>query len=48
MIFLIFSQLLQSVFRQKLKKNTFLKIKSNFFMTKKYFLLTNFFNDKQI
>jgi hypothetical protein len=31
----------------KLKKNTFLKIKSNFYLIKNYFLLINFFNKNQ-
>jgi len=47
MIFLNFSQLLESVFRPKLKKNTFLKIKPNFSLTRKCFSLTNFSNGKQ-
>jgi flagellar biosynthesis protein FliP len=39
MIFLNFSQLLEIVFRPNFP--------SNFFLTGKYFSLTNFFNDKQ-
>jgi len=46
MTFLIFLQLSKNIFCPK-KKNTFLEIKSNFSLTKKYFLLTNFFNNKQ-
>ena len=33
---------------QIFQENTFLKIKLNFSLTRKYFLLINFFNDKQI
>jgi len=54
MIFLNFSQHPESVFRPKLKENTFLETKLNFSLTRKcfpltrkYFPLTNFFNDKQ-
>jgi hypothetical protein len=47
MIFLIFSQLLKNVFSPKSKENTFLEIKLNFHLTVKYFMLTNFYNDKQ-
>ena len=54
MTFLNFSQLPESVFRPKLKKNTFLKTKPNFPLTgkcfpltKKCFSLTNFLNGKQ-
>jgi hypothetical protein len=54
MTFLNFSQLPESVFRPKLKKNTFLKTKPNFLLTgkcfsltKKCFSLTNFLNSKQ-
>jgi hypothetical protein len=32
---------------QIFQENTFLKTKPNFFLTENYFLLTNFFNDKQ-
>jgi len=46
MIFLNFSQLLESVFRKK-KKKTFLKIKLNFSLIRKYFSLINYFNNKQ-
>jgi len=48
MTFLNFSQLPESISRQKQKENTFLEIKSNFSLTEKYFLLTNFYNSKQI
>jgi hypothetical protein len=54
MTFLNFSQLPESIFRPKSKENAFLEIKSNFPLTEKcfsltgkYFLLTNFFYDKQ-
>jgi hypothetical protein len=47
MIFLNFSQLPESVFRPKLKENTFLKTKPNFSLTGKFFSLTNFHNNKQ-
>jgi hypothetical protein len=47
MIFLNFSQLLESVFRPKFKENTFLETKPNFPLTGKCFLLTNFSNGKQ-
>ena len=52
MIFLIFSQLPESVFRpnffvQIFQENSFLKTMSNFSLTGKCFLLNNFFNAKQ-
>jgi len=54
MIFFNFSQLLESVFRPKLKENIFLETKRNFSLTRKCFLLTgkcfsltNFYNGKQ-
>jgi hypothetical protein len=47
MSFLNFLQLLESVFRPKLKENIFLETKPNFSLTGKCFLLTNFFNGKQ-
>jgi hypothetical protein len=46
-IFYNFSKLLESVFCPKLKKKHFLKNQINFFWLKKYFSLTNFYNDKQ-
>jgi hypothetical protein len=48
MTFLNFSQLPESIFRQKQNENTFLETKSNFSLTGKYFSLTNFSNGKQI
>jgi hypothetical protein len=42
MTFLNFSQLPESVFRPKLKENTFLETKPNFSLTRKCFPLTNF------
>jgi hypothetical protein len=47
MIFLNFSQLLESVFCPKYKENTFLEIKPNFSLTGKCFSLINFSNSKQ-
>jgi len=47
MIFLNFSQLLESVFRPNFPGNTFLKTKLNFSLTRKCFPLTNFSNGKQ-
>jgi hypothetical protein len=49
MTFLNFSQPPESVFRPKLKENTFLEIKPNkcFPLTGKCFLLTNFYNGKE-
>ena len=47
MIFLNFSQLRKVFSFQIFQENTFLKIKPNFSLTEKYFLLTNFSNDKQ-
>jgi hypothetical protein len=46
MIFQNFSQLPERVFHQKLKENNFLETELNFSLTGKYFLLTNFSNDK--
>ena len=47
MTFLIFSQLLESVFRPNFPENTFLKTKPNFSLTGKCFPLTNFPENKQ-
>jgi len=54
MTFLNFLQLSKSIFRPKLKENTFLKTKPNFYLTvkcfpltEKCFMLTNFSNNKQ-
>jgi len=47
MAFLNFSQLLESIFRPKLKEKTFLKTMLNYPLTEKCFPLTNFSNDKQ-
>jgi len=48
MIFLNFSQLSESVFRLNFSGKHFSENQVNFFLTKKYFLLINFFNNKQI
>jgi len=47
MTFLNFSQLPESVFRPNFSGKYFLENQAKFFLTKKYFLLTNFFNEKQ-
>ena len=47
MIFLNFLQLPKVFSAQIFQENTFLEIKLNFSLTGKYFLLTNFSNDKQ-
>jgi len=47
MIFLNFSQLLESVFRSNFSGKHFLKTKPNFSLTGKCFPLTNFSNGKQ-
>jgi hypothetical protein len=48
MIFLIFFIIFKKYFLFKIKGKYFSKIKLNFSLTAKYFLFTNFFNDKQI
>jgi len=47
MTFINFSQLSKIVFHSKSKENAFIETKPNFSLTGKYFLLTNFLNDKQ-
>jgi hypothetical protein len=47
MTFLNFSQILKSVFRTNFSRKHFHETKSNFSLTGKYFLLTNFSNGKQ-